>query len=195
MVKIQDGTGERYEARVDQNKALHTLSVSVPSIMRHSIADADAFTVHFHFKQGVAGTTEYVGYLTYTGDNILVLDRVIYCTEESAKTAFILSLDATGLGGGSTVTPINLNRTSANSISVTSAHQNDNAAAPVTLSTTGTHWFCSRLNGPGTLEFKFNEALVLGKNDNILISAKADTVNSLVRATLFYFEDMVENYD
>jgi len=195
MVKVQDGTGDRYEARVDKNKMIHTLAMNVPSIMRHSIVDADAFTVHFHFKQGVAGATEYMGYLTYTGDDVLVLDRIIFCTEESAKTAFMLTLDATGMSGGGTVTPINLNRTSANTINVTSVHQNDTPGSPITVTSVGTHWFCSRLNGPGTLEFKFDQSVIMGKNDNILVMVKADNANSLVRSTLFYFEDEVAIYE
>jgi hypothetical protein len=155
--------------------------------MEHSL-DGGAYSIHMHHTQSSGGTSEAMGYLTYTGNKYLIVDNIIACTEEAdaGMTAFLVSANPTTLSGGASVTANNLNLTSSKVLDATAVHNNDGTA--VTASG-GTHLFCTRVSGPSTQVIEFNDALILGKNDTIAIFATAATTATKTRATIFLLED------
>ena len=130
--------------------------------------------------------------MTYTGNEILIVDQIFLCTEETGMTIWTIFLDPTGMSGGATCTPVILNRLSSNSLDTTCMHQNDVTASPISTTSDGTHWFCARQNEPGTLVLNFNDALILGKNDTFMIKCACATASSRTRATVFYYEDILD---
>jgi len=179
-------------ARVDGQNRLDVNSRSNPRIYYASRIFERAFTIHWHFTQDTGGASEYVGYFTYTGDGIVIVDQTFLCTEETGMTAWVWSLRPTGMSGGAEYTPVILNRKSSNSLDITTYHQNDVTAAPISTTSDGTHWFCTRQNEPGTLILNFNDSLILGKNDILMLKCSCATAASKARATIFYYEDVLD---
>lgn len=187
---IRDGKGRGYLLEIDADNYMRAKCVQIPHLYFHSNHDQDAFSVHFHHEQQAA-TSEIQGYLEYTGDKQLFIERIIVCTEEGAATGigmttFIVELDGSNFSGGESIDPINMNRKSANTLDVTAIHPNDGAAI---TSTAGAHLYCIRSSGPDTKIMEFADALILGKNDNIVLKVQAATVGTKTRATIFYAED------
>ena len=188
----KDGSGTGYQARVTEDNRLDVSSRINDRIYYKSKFEQSAFSNHFHFTQNVAGASEYMGYLSYTGNKILILNQLFVCAEDAGMTIISLSLDATYTSGGAELTSIILDRRSANSLNITSYHQNDVTGTPLVISDTGTHWFCVRTDGPSTIVLDFHDSLIMGKENNILIGCANENAASKTRVTLFYYEDSID---
>jgi len=188
--QIMDGTGSRYKVKVDKYNRLRSSCVSVDHMGWHSDVLEVAYSFHMHQTVSAANTFETTGYLTYEGDYKLNIAEIVVCSEESptAGSAFMFSINPTGLSGGTALTTLNMNLDSNNTFDYTSMHDND-ASNAISFATEGTHFYCMRLQGYTTYFFTFHEALLMSKNDTLLIQGKSENAGKLLRATIFCFED------
>ena len=75
---IRDGKGKGYLASVNSHNQLQTRCSTVQDIAFHSANDSSAFVVTFEHTQASGGSTEGVGYMTYTGNKVLRIQRIIF---------------------------------------------------------------------------------------------------------------------
>lgn len=185
--QIKDGTGNGYLAEVDDDNMLSTKCVCIPHLAHHSRTDKKAFTAHMYASMAVADTYEGIGYIEYTGEETIFIGKIIVCTEEVAGLSSVsFYVNPTGLTGGDTLTPINLNFSSRNTISATIKHNNDGTA--ISTTSDGTHFACMRGYNSVTKTIDFEDALILSTNDILYIKGKTTTINTLMRCTVFFAE-------
>ena len=185
MSIIEDGTGQGYKAAVTSNNRLDVSSRSADRIYYVSKYIEKAFTVNFEHTQATGGSSEGMGYITYTGNDSLYISKIILSSEDTGLTKFGVWADPT-VSGGVSDTAINLNLTSAISSETTIRDNSDGTT--VTISG-GNSISTVRLNNAGSFDISFDNALILGKNDVIAIKASASTTSSKTRATIIFYEE------
>ena len=185
---IKDGTGQGYLARVGPKNRIDMNSRSSNRIYYASRDDNSAYAVTWEHTQAVGGATEGVGYLTYTGDNTLVIGKVRVSSEEptGGMTKFGFWVNPTTLAGGAAKTPVNMNLGSALTSEVTSIHNNDGTAVTITG---GSSVNTIRMCGPYSMLVVLDNALILTKGTTFAIKSAAVTLGTKTRATVLYFEE------
>jgi len=189
---IRDGKGTGYLVGVGSSNRLDVTSRANSRIYYASRDNEKAFIVRFHGQSATGGTSEPLGYITYTGNDSLIIEQAIVCTEEiantnTAMTKFGFWLNPTSLSGGTSVDSVNLNTSSNLTSESTCMHNND--GSNVITWTNGNSIQTVRLSGPMTYEINFNSALILGKNNTFGITLNSTTTGVKVRATILYYEE------
>jgi hypothetical protein len=190
---IRDGKGRGYLAEVDGDNFLRVWAQSIPHMHYHSDIEKSAYSIHFHFEQAVDDTWEGCGYITYTGDKQLIVSKAIGTTEDVTAadfSGFAFYFDPTGLSGGASLTPVNMNLQSANTLDATVAHNDDGTA--VSSSADGTHFLCFRVPDSGSFELDFQDAVILGKNNTVWVKARIGDAGVKGRITILVFEEEAE---
>ena len=164
---------------------LNTSSRSSDRIHYVSRDDGQAYTVVSHDATAAAGT--YILYLQNTStDKFLFIDDVHVETVEAAlfKIWFVTG-DA---GGGSALTPTNLNKSSSNAAAAGS-RGND----AITSLTTDGQIGAIRIGATDEGEKHFEDALILGQNDAVAIEIDTDDGSPAIAGAsiTFYLETPV----
>ena len=185
---IENGKGDGgYGAAVNDKNQLLTRSTSTPELLFHSKEDEDVFSTYNKHTIQADDTEEYVCYLKYTGDSILILKKMfVSCNDMTNACKFEVYVDLTSPGGGADVTPSNWNRKSNNSIDTVTKHTNSGASA--ITGTNGTEIMCFYSKPEEGMKEISLDGLILGTNNNIFIIAENKAGNK-VRVTLHYYED------
>ena len=92
--------------------------------------------------------------------------------------------DATGISGGTEITPLNLNRSSAQISEVTALTGGTDLIATVASIN---EMFDVRLNRNSFL-MDFAGAVILSKNDNLFILGEVGTAGDKIRVMVYYYE-------
>ena len=185
--QIKDGTGKGYLVEVDNENMLLAKCVSIPHLAHHSRINKKAFTAHMHVSMAAADTYEGIGYIEYTGEKTVFINKILVCTEEVAgMSAVSFYVNPEGLTGGDTLEPTNLNFSSRNTIDATIKHNNDGTA--ISTTSDGVHFACMRGYNSVTETVNFEDSLILGINDILYIKGKTTTINTLMRCTVFFAE-------
>jgi len=182
---IKDGSGAGYLARVGPSNKLDVSARVNDRIYYASKDDGKAFIVQFELTQISGGTTENVGYITYTGTERLNIKQVTLTSEDAGMTKFGIWKNPTTLSGGATATPVNLNFGSNNSSSTTCIEDADGTAITITG---GSSLYTVRTNGPDSKIIPFYDAIILGTNDTIAIKGNATTTGSKIRVNIMFSE-------
>jgi hypothetical protein len=188
---IRDGKGRGYLAEVDAEGRLVVNAQVRSHISHHSLnGHENAFNMYFRHTQQADATNEIIGYFTYTGDNYLVVEKIVFSTNSAGETKFEAFADPTGLSGGATTTPTNLKIGSGKTLSLTSKDTNK-GASPITSTTEGTEILDIRMGWQAipVYEYDFKGALVLSKNDTLMLLANSATSGDIIRANILYFEE------
>ena len=180
------GSGKK--AAVGNSNRLDTSARSNGRIYYASRDDKSAYSVHFAGEQRTGGSTQGLGYLTYTGAGKLFLHNIIFSTEEPGTGLTKFSIWAkTTVSGGTSKTPININQTSSLTANADCYHDYDGAGTAVSI-TGGSSIYTIRLGGITTYPIFFDDAIILGINNTISFKSNAATAGTKVRATLSFFE-------
>ena len=176
------GSGKK--AAVGNSNRLDTSARSNGRIYYASRDDKSAYSVHFAGEQRTGGSTQGLGYLTYTGAGKLFLHNIIFSTEEpgTGLTKMGIWVKAENSGGTEKV-PTNMNLTSANEAETECYH-----GTGIT-STGGNSIGTVRFQGSGSWTRNYDDALILGKNQSIIIKANLATAGSEGVATFEFWEN------
>jgi len=108
-MKIEDGTGTGYMARVDAEHRMQAEAVSHPLPHHINHAHGDAYSMVFDQAAANGATDELLLYIKNTDDNDLILDG-IWITISAANIVYCKLGDSGTVGGSpTTITPVNLN--------------------------------------------------------------------------------------
>lgn len=189
MTKIEDGTWSWRLAKVDNHNYLMTNALTREHSFHHSKYHENMYSSFFKHTIQSWWSDEYTAAFTYTGDNAFVINKIIFCTDESAAswiTEHKLFVNSTTIGWWVAVTPSNINFGSKKDFNHITLWTND-GATPITVSILWTQLWCIVQKQQWTYVFDTQNAVILGKSTNLLISSKATTTWSKVRITLLGF--------
>ena len=114
----------------------------------------------------------------------LHIQKVVFSSNSSAAKVE-LYFDGTSISGGTSVIPLNMNRSSA------LASETTCLTGATTLNATeasANEMFDVRLNN-ASFEMDFDGGIVLKKNDNILILGEVATIGDKIRTMMYFYEE------
>jgi hypothetical protein len=185
MATIDDGKGTGKQAGVTDTNRLDVSAKTEERIYYVSRDDKKAFSVYGkrNFAAG-SQTNENILYLTYTGDSALYIKEIMFSSNSSDAKVEVY-FDATLVSGGTSVIPLNMNRTSA----LTSETICLNGNTTLTGNVIGANeMFDVRLNNSSFL-MDFHSALILPKGANIFILGSVDAIDDRIRTMIYYYEN------
>lgn len=185
--QILDGMGKGTRCSVSDDNRLD-VSARMADRIYYFSRNGRAFALDFHGQMATGGTEEPLGYIKYTGDEKLVIDRIIFSSQEPGDglTAFCIHISPTTYSGGSAVTPVNLNLSSNKDIDNTSVHNNN--GADVVIAIGGTCIYPAYIKGPGTVIVN-TPGLMLSTNTAISLHMNAATTTTKVTGNVFCWEE------
>ena len=184
MSIIEDGRGSGKKVGVTDNNRLNTTARTESRIYYAADRDEKAFSVYGK-RNFVAGsqTNENICSLTYTGNDKLYIKNIMF-SSDSPDAKVEVYFDATGISGGTSVIPLNLNRASATDSETTCL----NGATDLTGTVTDANEvFDVRLSNSSFL-MDFHSALILPKNSNIFILGSVQTIGEKIRTMIYFYE-------
>lgn len=193
-IQIEDGTGGGQLAGVTANK-LRTLSVNIP-FTHHQTLDPH----HNNLFSAIGTVTPINGtavslFIQSTNSNLyMCIDRItVQATAISGGTAvpntsayIRVGFGRTYSAGGSTVTPVNLNRSSGNTASAT-AYQGPTLTGTFTEAY---RWYLESANSKFDIIPQGGDGIILGNTNTIEISYVSDNISGTILAVVtFFFTD------
>lgn len=129
-----------------------------------------------------AAANDLVAYLRNDSKDKLLYITDIHFNAENASTWKLAFGDAT-TATGTTVTPVNLNRSSSNDADVTAL--GNAAVGGVTAST---FFSSARIGADDLVEYDTKDALILGQNDNLVVEYDTGTTGDIEVDIFFFIE-------
>ena len=184
MSVLEDGKGSGKKAAVTSDNRLDVTAKTESRIYYESRDNQKAFSVYG--KSNFVGITDAnILYMKYTGDVDLHIKEIMFASN-SPDAKIEVYFDPTGVSGGTTVLPLNMNRGSA----LTSETTCLNGAADLTGTvTTANEMFDVRLNN-SSFNKDFHSALILSKNTNIFILGSVATAGDKIRVMVYFYEEI-----
>jgi len=178
MVRIEDGAGKGFSAKVTNDNRLQSESKSSSRDFFISRDDGQAF--HLVSEDATAVANEETIYLQNTSTSkSLFIDHIILATDTANK--FRLKFVTGTAAGGSALTPINMNKTSSNAADATARGDGS-----VTSLTDDGDIEIIRVGADDSGEMEFSDVLILGQNDAVAVETEA---NAAVEITIdFHYE-------
>ncbi len=188
-IMIEDGTGSGKLAKVSDER-LRTFSVS-SSLTNHISSEQENQTVFTAIGTAtvVSGTTVLLHIINNDPSDLLVVDRVMIQaaglggTLPLSGTYFSLGYGRTVTSGGTSITPVNLNRTSTNAADVTATSSNPNMTGTFVES----HRWIVQSNGQA---FEFINAasddIILGRSNTVEIQLNSNTSGNILTVFKFF---------
>ena len=187
-MKIDDGTGSGYQAKVSQQNRLSVNAVNVEEITHISSIDGSSYSIHIERTLVAANTLEDLCHFTYTGDNKLQIDSIILSREDvalasSGQAVVEVLTGVTYTSGGDAVIPTNLNIGSSKFLSSdvysgTTTIVSDKASEVEVIDIA--------FSEPHKIEYK--GSLILNKNDSIALVCKSLNIGDTVHCELTVYE-------
>lgn len=176
---INDETGSFQETHGSDSR----LNVSSRSDARSFYVSRDngqSYVLHIEDDDAVAG--DLIGYLRNDSKNKRLYVRAIEISCENVSTIKIGFADSTA-PTGTLVTPVNLNRASSNDADVTAVGNGAVGGAAIE-----TFFDAGRVEAGGEHHFEFNDSLILGQNDAIIVEYDTGTTGDLELEIFFFIE-------
>ena len=191
MEFIKDGLGRGYVAGVNVHNQLAVNAITRNQISFVSNVHGSAY-IAYGRRNFVAGNTgEALISFKYIGDTDLFIDQIVFATN-SDVASIELYAEHTYISGGTSLTPVNLNRSSKISSNTTIYAGVSGSSGELTVDYVdeGPYEILDlRFGNPRTFTFDFKGAYILRKNDNFLIMGKVENAGELIRASIYYYEE------
>lgn len=190
---IENGTGDKVAAQVDENHHLHVQSESIPRQSVISQRDGQTYQL-IGDRIFTTGTTSNVLHVKNNSESLSMV--ITYMRIEAAgqtaptfgqATFWEIGTGLTFASGGTTITPVNVNLSSGNDADVT-AFDND---ATLTGSFTEIDRFYPKEDNQ---EERYNKegSLILSKNDTLTIRYTSDATAGLAYARISFYMAKLE---
>jgi len=177
LVQIEDGKGTGAVAAITSDNRIQVEAKT--STRDFFISRDDEQSYHVVSEDGTAVANEETIYIQNTSSTKdLFIDHILFSTDTANK--FRLKY-VTGTASGTTITSVNLNKTSSNAAAATTLGN-----TTVTGTTDDGDIAIIRVAADDTGEMEFSDKLILGQNDAIAVETEA---NAAVEITIdFHFE-------
>lgn len=182
---IKDGSGKGYLAKVDSENLLRA-SVNIVSRLSHVSHETNrAYSIYGKRNFNAGNTNEGILYFEYTGDYDFHIDSLTV-SGNGTNNKVELFTDSTYTSGGTSVSPVNLNRNSLRTIDA-----NSYTGETDLVVTEGNNEILDARFGIDTVTINLEGGLLLGKNKNIYILGEVASAGDKIRVTLLGYEDIV----
>jgi len=184
MSIIEDGKGSGKKVEVTQDNRLSVEADTESRIFHKSRDHKKAFSAYGKRNFVAANTNENVLSLTYDGsDNLFVKEIVFSSNDDDAKVE--VYFDGVYVSGGTTVLPLNLNRTVSVESETTCLHGGDTL---VVNTEPAKEFFDVRLS-KSTFNKDFHGAVILSRGNNITVLGSVSEPGKKIRTMIYYYED------
>lgn len=186
---IEDGTGKGNKAKVNSENRLLVNSVNSTEFSKIS-REGSAYQLHFKRVLTSATTFEVMAHLTYTGDDILIIDSVscgkedVALTSNNGQALFEFSFKTEYTSGGSLQTAFPVNAASNNSLSIDAY----NASSTMTIDESGRQKILDLICSDTSVYYDFKDAMILKKGDTMSIKVKSKNIGDTGHIALFVYE-------
>ena len=187
-LQIEDGTGSGQLAQVSDNR-LRAFAVNV-SLTNHISVETDEQTVFTAVGTAtvVSGTVVVLHVINNDSSNLLVLDRLyvqgVGMGGLPVSTAFFsLGYGRTVTSGGTSVTPINQNRTATKVANVTTTASNPNMTGTFVESH---RWFVQANGEAFELINPASNDIILGRSNTVEIQLSSQTSGTVLTVMKFF---------
>jgi len=187
-LQIESGLGNGKTAGVDDDNHLKTAAHTQSKLAFISQDKGKAFTIYGRRDFVAANTNEGILYFKYTGNKNFYIQSI----QVAANTMDVsgvgnkveIYLDSAYISGGTTVTPINLNRGSGNVLDALVYNGNTDLAV-----TAGSTEIVDFRLGADSYEWHIDNALVLAPNSVLYILGEVQNIGDKIRVMVLGFED------
>ena len=175
-MKLQDGTGKGYVAKVNTKNRLQVTAKTEPAAYINAIADGSSYTWSSSFS---AATGEEVLYIKNTSKTELLVLSSMYLG--AVNTALFSLYEVSGTAAGTAVTGKNTNLSSGN-VAAASAY----GEASVTGLTIGDRILQLRVPANSSASYDLQDSIILGFNDAVAVTYTGSTGIADVAIIGFY---------
>lgn len=182
---IKDGTGKGYSVKVNSDNQMETYTVAEPKSSYVSNAKGSSYLLATGGFISITSGESAVFYIKYTGEKLLHIDSIRSCGNQSQK--WRMYKDSTGgtITSGAAAVKGNANLTSSNSLSATVLKGADG------LTVTGGSVMENWINNMGHSIEDYQGAVIMGKDDVIVLTCEVDTAADVCVRVLCYEEEKV----
>ncbi len=162
-MRVQDGTGKGYEAKVDDEGQLHTRS-QMHKEARHHAETGNNFLIVSGYVTSSASADQFASILYFKNDSTtknVYVGQIRSCTEVAAK--WRLYQNPTSISNSTSITPLNTNFSSAVTLDGTAEYGSS------TSTTTGGSILMTWINSAGHSTQDFQGGIILGPQDSFSI--------------------------
>lgn len=182
MAIIEDGTGAGYTTKVASNNRLYVDAVTQTAEHYANTVDGQAY--HIVVEETATGTNDVIFYLQNTSTNNNIIIEGFDYRVASAETVEIYRNPIGTAAGGTAITPVNANTSSAQTLSATVE-----GGSNITGLTNGQLLDRIFLTSTETKSFNFNVDFVIAPGGSLSIQAVTSAVQ--VNLTIHCYEEAV----
>lgn len=187
-MKIEDGTGQGFLARVNSQNHLVAAAVGVHEITHISSTAEGAYIMDFERTISSGGATEYIAHFQYTGNYKFQIDSIKVSRIDNALVnanqgwAELVG-GVTYSSGGTAYAPRNINVGSSKSLDMTAY----SGASTLTVDATNAVSI-GKVTVSDFTEIDIKGALILNKNDQLALRGTSKTTGDIIRVLVTGFE-------
>lgn len=185
--QILDGKGRGYRVEVSSENQLMTKSINITRLSHQSIMYGNAYIVEYLFEQQVGDTPEFMGYSSYTGSNVVIIEKIHITTRDPDYTYVDMFVGTYLPTGGVSTAAVNWNTSSSKTLALDTYHQNDGASS-ISATADGQLAFSIAIKGQGTYELDVRDAFIWRPGLSLSMKTTCKNANSLVRAFTSLYE-------
>ncbi len=181
---IRDGMGGGKLAKVNSDNQLEVMATVHDRLAFISEVKKTAFSVYGRRNFAAQDTNENILSILYNGTGKLHIHEIVFASN-SASAKIEVYFDATSISGGSSITPLNLNRGS----SITSNTTCLNGVSTLNGTTaTANEVLDIRLNN-STFNLPLDGGIILTKGANLFILGEVAVAGDKARVMVYYYEE------
>jgi len=181
-MNIEDGTGSGHRARVNDDNELEVRATTVERSEWENHNNQRAYAMYFSQAAANSATNECLGYLKNTSDDDMIITEVAIHSV-AADTVYISKVTGTA-GGGSSITPTNMNLGSGKTAVATTMQH-----TAITGLTDGGRLLSFYLAANAFVVRQPESTIVVKKNSAVGIYVSANQANTLKVNIHFYYEN------
>jgi hypothetical protein len=188
---IKDGKGRGYLTEVSSENKLVTKATTETHLMHHTLDHENAFVAHFEHNQIADATDEIAGYIKYSGNNYLMISKIVMASNSAGECLVEYFTGSTGLSGGNAITPKNLNLGSIVDLATVTAKDTNKGTSAITTTSNGDEIFSYRIgwHAMPTYTHDFDDGLALRNGSILLFNTNQALAGDKLRISVYYFEE------
>lgn len=182
--RIEDGGGNGREALVNADKRLETYSITLPNIQSAS-DEGNAYSIIGRRTLASSSAENVLWFQNNNTNKHVHVETLFLAAKTTNGVLFSTYFNGAYTSGGTAKTPVQLNRSSAKTASVT-AYENSGTTLVVSTASL-VEFFTTRIGTTDGWSYNSQGAFILGPGDNFLLRATG-TSGDLIEATVLLFE-------
>lgn len=197
MAEIRDPL-HKHGMRVTKEGRGFVESKQISKIGHVSADEQESYITYVRHTIQAGATSEWVGFLQNDDTRDFVISQILLSAgdvsggTQTFKWELFFAVSSDYTSGGNAVTPLNTNRKSGNSASITAYNNDSNDLVLGAGVSADLEWLDQRSgSGGGSVQIDCKDAIVLGTNDALAVKCEGSGTGGKIRATIwgYYAEE------